>query len=152
MGACGLGRGVMMEGAAGVGGRRLGAHTARCLPSRAEWSGERWVGRPARSPPPPAHTHTRITNCPRAHTHTHAHAHARAQTLSGINPDVALEAYTMNITTVEGFDRFKDSICHPGTAASRVDLVLSCVDNYEARMTINQARGGRGVCVRKRGV
>lgn len=44
----------------------------------------------------------------------------------------------MNITTLEGFQAFKDSLCEPGTATSRVDLVLSCVDNYEARMTINQ--------------
>jgi molybdopterin/thiamine biosynthesis adenylyltransferase len=27
----------------------------------------------------------------------------------------------------------------PVTGESRVDLVLACVDNYEARMTINQA-------------
>jgi hypothetical protein len=58
---------------------------------------------------------------------------------AGINPDVALESYTMNITTLRGFDAFKDSLVgHDGR--SRVDLVLSCVDNYEARMTINQAR------------
>uniref|UniRef100_A0A7R9Z850 Ubiquitin-like modifier-activating enzyme 5 n=1 Tax=Chlamydomonas euryale TaxID=1486919 RepID=A0A7R9Z850_9CHLO len=62
---------------------------------------------------------------------------AAAQTLSGINPDVNLESFTMNITTVEGFDRFKDSLTGPN-GKSRVDLVLSCVDNYEARMTINQ--------------
>ncbi len=43
----------------------------------------------------------------------------------------------MNITTLEGFDRFKASICD-AEGCSRVDLVLSCVDNYEARMTINQ--------------
>ncbi|EFN52074.1 hypothetical protein CHLNCDRAFT_9288, partial [Chlorella variabilis] len=65
---------------------------------------------------------------------------AAAQTLSGINPDVALESYTMNITTLDGFDAFKASLTTPGSAGteSRVDLVLSCVDNYEARMTINQ--------------
>ncbi len=62
---------------------------------------------------------------------------AAAQTLSGINPDVAIESYTMNITTLQGFDAFKASISG-GDGASRVDLVLSCVDNYEARMTINQ--------------
>lgn len=68
---------------------------------------------------------------------------AAAQTLSGINPDVKLESYTMNITTVEGFERFKSSICGPD-GRSRVDLVLSCVDNYEARITINQVGGGLG--------
>ena len=31
------------------------------------------------------------------------------------------------------------SLRRPGSEASRVDLVLSCVDNYEARMVINQA-------------
>jgi ubiquitin-like modifier-activating enzyme 5 len=62
---------------------------------------------------------------------------AAAQTLAGINPDVALEPYTMNITTLQGFDAFKASLTD-ASGASRVDLVLSCVDNYEARMTINQ--------------
>ncbi|KAK2075911.1 hypothetical protein QBZ16_001247 [Prototheca wickerhamii] len=62
---------------------------------------------------------------------------AAAATLAGINPDVALEPYTMNVTTVEGFDRFKESLVD-GDGRSRVDLILSCVDNYEARMTINQ--------------
>lgn len=46
----------------------------------------------------------------------------------------------MNITTLEGFQAFKDSLCAPDMPSSRVDLVLSCVDNYEARMTINQVR------------
>lgn len=63
---------------------------------------------------------------------------AAAQTLSSINPDVQLESYTMNITTVDGFEAFKSSICNRQDK-SRVDMVLSCVDNYEARMTINQA-------------
>ena len=62
---------------------------------------------------------------------------AAAQTLININPDVAIESYTMNITTMSGFDSFKSSLTTPG-GESRVDLVLSCVDNYEARMTINQ--------------
>eukprot|EP00897_Mesotaenium_endlicherianum_P000504 jgi/Mesen1/10454/ME000082S09964 len=80
---------------------------------------------------------------------------AAVQTLSGINPDVALESYTMNITTVDGFEHFmrslqpeqqqqqqqeQDGAAAPAAAGgSRVDLVLSCVDNYEARMTVNQA-------------
>eukprot|EP01024_Parvocaulis_polyphysoides_P039173 TRINITY_DN3536_c0_g1_i4.p2 TRINITY_DN3536_c0_g1~~TRINITY_DN3536_c0_g1_i4.p2 ORF type:complete len:467 (-),score=88.93 TRINITY_DN3536_c0_g1_i4:345-1745(-) len=62
---------------------------------------------------------------------------AAVKTLQEINPDVAMESYTMNITTVEGFDKFKNSICNE-QGTSRVDLVLSCVDNYEARLTINQ--------------
>ena len=62
---------------------------------------------------------------------------AAAQTLASINPDVALESYTMNITTLQGFDGFKASLTD-GSGGSRVNLVLSCVDNYEARMTVNQ--------------
>lgn len=68
---------------------------------------------------------------------------AAVQTLSDINPDVVLESYTMNITTVEGFETFMSSLkkktfC-PEKEGSGVDLVLSCVDNYEARMVVNQA-------------
>jgi ubiquitin-like modifier-activating enzyme 5 len=61
---------------------------------------------------------------------------AAAQTLGAINPDVAIEAFTMNITSVAGYEAFKASVTGPG-GASRVDLLLSCVDNYEARITIN---------------
>ena len=45
----------------------------------------------------------------------------------------------MNITTLRGFAAFKDSLIG-ADGQPRVDLVLSCVDNYEARMTINEAR------------
>lgn len=62
---------------------------------------------------------------------------AAAATLAAINPDVALEPHSMNITTLAGFDAFKASVCDSENC-SRVDLILSCVDNYEARMTINQ--------------
>ncbi len=63
---------------------------------------------------------------------------AASVTLKEINPDVAIEPYTMNITTLQGFDEFKDSVTCQESGKSRVDLILSCVDNYEARMTINQ--------------
>lgn len=61
------------------------------------------------------------------------------------NDSVAIESYTSNITTVDGFKGFVSSLTgtHEHTAAGfegrRVDLVLSCVDNYEARMVVNQA-------------
>ncbi|KAL9243394.1 hypothetical protein vseg_017287 [Gypsophila vaccaria] len=68
---------------------------------------------------------------------------AAVQTLSDINPDVVLESYTLNITTVEGFETFMSSLKNnkfcPEKEGSGVDLVLSCVDNYEARMVVNQA-------------
>jgi ubiquitin-like modifier-activating enzyme 5 len=99
---------------------------------------------------------------------------AAAQTLRGINPDVVVEPYSINVTTVEGFEAFKRSIvgerrggggegvegaggkeqeeekkaddgqaddgdqASPSSSSSVVDLILSCVDNYEARLTINQ--------------
>jgi ubiquitin-like modifier-activating enzyme 5 len=63
---------------------------------------------------------------------------AAIATLSDINPDVNLEGYNSNICTVDGFTNFVKSLKNPD-GTSRVDLILSCVDNYEARMTINQA-------------
>lgn len=70
---------------------------------------------------------------------------AAAQTLAKINPDVAFESYNCNITTTANFELLKDRIQHgglpagSGSAAQPVDLVLSCVDNFAARMTINLA-------------
>ncbi|XP_042473000.1 ubiquitin-like modifier-activating enzyme 5 isoform X2 [Zingiber officinale] len=68
---------------------------------------------------------------------------AAVQTLEEINPDVVLESYSLNITTVEGFGVFMESLKREvslrSKQKSRVDLVLSCVDNYEARMVVNQA-------------
>ncbi|TYZ61846.1 hypothetical protein PybrP1_008703 [[Pythium] brassicae (nom. inval.)] len=65
---------------------------------------------------------------------------AAKQTLQSINPDVVFEEYTMDITTTQNFEQLLDRIQHGGVdGASRVDLVLSCVDNYAARTTLNQA-------------
>lgn len=65
---------------------------------------------------------------------------AAAKTLNFINPDVDIQTHNYNITTVESFDHFMEAIqtggVQPGTP---VDLVLSCVDNFEARMAINTA-------------
>lgn len=63
---------------------------------------------------------------------------AAVSTLSFINPDVAFESYHLNISTVDGFAAFAASL-KDDAGNSRVDLVLSCVDNYEARMVVNQA-------------
>lgn len=65
---------------------------------------------------------------------------AAARTLTFINPDVSIETHNYNITTVESFDKFLDTIGHGGIQAGQpVDLILSCVDNFEARMAINTA-------------
>lgn len=63
---------------------------------------------------------------------------AAQQTLTEINPDVQFESHTYNITTVENFDHFLDKIKTGGIDGGSVSLVLGCVDNFEARMAINQ--------------
>jgi ubiquitin-like modifier-activating enzyme 5 len=46
----------------------------------------------------------------------------------------------MNICTVENYDKFCERVAHGDlTKSGPVSLVLSCVDNYAARMTINRA-------------
>jgi ubiquitin-like modifier-activating enzyme 5 len=65
---------------------------------------------------------------------------AAKQTLQSINPDVIFEEYTMDITTTKNFEQLLDRIQHGGVdGKSKVDMVLSCVDNYAARTSINQA-------------
>ncbi|CAJ0930021.1 unnamed protein product, partial [Mesorhabditis belari] len=64
---------------------------------------------------------------------------AAKDTLIHINPDVEFETHNMNITTMENFNKFVDRIRHGSLTGGKVDLVLSCVDNFEARMTINTA-------------
>lgn len=65
---------------------------------------------------------------------------AAEKTLKEINPDVTFEVYNYNITTMDNFQHFMDRISHGGLKDNGpVDLVLSCVDNFEARMTINTA-------------
>eukprot|EP00808_Paulinella_micropora_P009628 g70255.t1 len=57
---------------------------------------------------------------------------AAIQTLSNINPDTQLEGYDQDVTSVDFYDTFL-------TKVSTATLLLSCVDNYEARVTINMA-------------
>lgn len=65
---------------------------------------------------------------------------AAAKTLESINPDVTFETWNYNITTVDNFDHFVERIKAGGMSEGQpVDLVLSCVDNFEARMAINKA-------------
>jgi len=64
---------------------------------------------------------------------------AAQRTLLEINPDVQFEHYNYSITSVDKFDHFMDRIKHGGLTGNNVDLVLCCVDNYEARVAINRA-------------
>ncbi|XP_060637792.2 ubiquitin-like modifier-activating enzyme 5 isoform X1 [Anolis sagrei] len=63
---------------------------------------------------------------------------AAEHTLRNINPDVQFEVHNYNITTMDNFQHFMDRISYGGLEEGKpVDLVLSCVDNFEARMAIN---------------
>ena len=45
----------------------------------------------------------------------------------------------MNICGLKEYDNFKGRVLEGGRDGQRCDLVLSCVDNYAARMSINKA-------------
>lgn len=64
---------------------------------------------------------------------------AAKQTLLEINPDVEFECYDYSITSPDNYDHFMSRITEGGLGDKRIDLALSCVDNYEARMVINKA-------------
>ncbi|KAG5872811.1 hypothetical protein JTB14_015340 [Gonioctena quinquepunctata] len=64
---------------------------------------------------------------------------AAAQTLRNINPDVDIHIYNYDITTVENFDNFSKVLMTSSLKEGPVELVLSCVDNFEARFAINTA-------------
>lgn len=59
---------------------------------------------------------------------------AAKKTLESINPDVEIHTWNYNITTVDNFKHFCSVI-----EEHKVDVVLSCVDNFEARVSINKA-------------
>ncbi|XP_066247036.1 ubiquitin-like modifier-activating enzyme 5 [Euwallacea similis] len=64
---------------------------------------------------------------------------AAAETLRNINPDVDIHTYNYDITTVKNFDNFTNTLTTLSLVNGPVDLVLSCVDNFEARFAINTA-------------
>ena len=64
---------------------------------------------------------------------------AAKSTLNDINPDVQIEAHDINITGIAEFEDFLNGLRSGGTVTGHsVDLVLSCVDNFQARLSINQ--------------
>ncbi|CAK8673876.1 unnamed protein product [Clavelina lepadiformis] len=65
---------------------------------------------------------------------------AAEATLCDINPDVEFEVHNYNITTMDNFQHFMGRLkCGGKMQGQPVDLILSCVDNFEARMAINTA-------------
>lgn len=69
-----------------------------------------------------------------------AKVEAAKKSLLDINPDVDIETFNMNICTIDNYDLFMKKIETGGIQQdTRVSIVLSCVDNYAARMSINKA-------------
>ncbi|ODN04251.1 Ubiquitin-like modifier-activating enzyme 5 [Orchesella cincta] len=64
---------------------------------------------------------------------------AARSTLQFINPDVKFETHNYNITVLQHYDNMIETLQTGGLNSSPVDLVLSCVDNFEARVAINRA-------------
>ncbi|GIX60800.1 ubiquitin-like modifier-activating enzyme 5 [Babesia caballi] len=62
---------------------------------------------------------------------------AAKQTLNAINSQVQVDAVNGNIC--KDYEVFYERICSGALGGEQVDLVLSCVDNYAARVTINKA-------------
>ena len=59
--------------------------------------------------------------------------------LTQINSDVEIEVHNTNICSLAEYDKFKGRVLEGSLSGGRCDLVLSCVDNYAARMSINKA-------------
>ncbi|KAG5482903.1 hypothetical protein LSCM1_06939 [Leishmania martiniquensis] len=65
---------------------------------------------------------------------------AAKETLQGINPNTLVEPHAYNITLTEHWQRFSDALTKGGVAPdSPIDLLLCCVDNFQARLTVNLA-------------
>eukprot|EP01079_Euglenida_sp_SAG-EU17-18_P004181 gene4182-104_t len=63
---------------------------------------------------------------------------AASATLRTINPDVRFETHDYNIITPENFAHMKGRLASAGDGGRSVDLVLCCVDNFEARVAVSQ--------------
>ncbi|KAI3388971.1 hypothetical protein SNEBB_006631 [Seison nebaliae] len=65
---------------------------------------------------------------------------AAIQTLNTVNPDVELIGRHINVTNITDFNQLLTDLKIGGKdGKSEIDLVLGCVDNFEARISINQA-------------
>ena len=64
---------------------------------------------------------------------------AAASTLCAINPDVDTDAMNIDVTTTVGYAQLQNHISGGGVGGRPADLLLSCVDNYGARIAINRA-------------
>ncbi|EPY29030.1 ubiquitin-like modifier-activating enzyme 5 [Strigomonas culicis] len=64
---------------------------------------------------------------------------AAKATLEGINPDTTIVPCAYSITAVDQWDTFVESLLTGGVAPQTpIDLLLCCVDNFQARLTVNE--------------
>eukprot|EP00127_Corallochytrium_limacisporum_P005699 Clim_evm78s210 gene=Clim_evmTU78s210 len=62
---------------------------------------------------------------------------AAIETLSMINPDTELVGRHCNVTSVRSQETLEEDILRGSLDGSKIQLLLSCVDTYEARVTLN---------------
>lgn len=65
---------------------------------------------------------------------------AASITLKSINPGTQIEFHNGNVSLGDSYDHLTNSVLKGGLEGQKCSLVLSCVDNYAARMAIN------GIC------
>lgn len=64
---------------------------------------------------------------------------AAAEIIQQINPDVKTEAHTYNLVQMAHFAHFGSRLASGSLTGGKVDMVLGCVDNFTARLSINAA-------------
>lgn len=62
---------------------------------------------------------------------------AARSTLLRINPQIEIECVNINVTGNAGYEQLTGHIIKGGFKGAPADLVISCVDNYAARMSVN---------------
>lgn len=66
---------------------------------------------------------------------------ATKATLASVNPHVIVETYSLDITIEDGAGLIYDKLKHGGVEAGEpLNLIVSCVDNRDARLVVNQVR------------
>jgi ubiquitin-like modifier-activating enzyme 5 len=64
---------------------------------------------------------------------------AAKRSLEKITTGVAIEGFSYNIVSNDYFDQFLEKVEKGSLTGGRIDMILSCVDYYGARMAINKA-------------
>merc|ERR1711988_694551 len=66
---------------------------------------------------------------------------ATKATLASVNPHVVVETYSLDVTAIDADSLIVDKLRVRGVeAGDPVELVVSCVDNRDARLVVNEVR------------